>query len=291
MISFLLAFQNGLKNLFALIATLARILFMSKKRVKLPPAPLPDCLVLGNGPSLTASLTARPRLVSEASIFCVNAFALSNLYTDIKPQYYVLAAPEYWQSGVLAIYVNARNRLFEAIVQKTTWPLVIFASAEAQKYPEFAQTLSKNQHVSIYYFNTTPVEGFTGTCHFFYRMGWGIPRPHNILIPALMLAVGMGHKRVYLLGADHSWLPEISVNNQNEVLVHQKHFYDETHSKPDRMYYAGRRPRRLYEVLEKFYFTFRSYFYIDRYARSRGTIIYNATPYSFIDAFERKDIF
>ena len=54
------------------------------------------------------------------------------------------------------------------------------------------------------------------------------------------------------------------------------------------MYKAGIRPRRLHEVLEKFFFAFRSYFDLKDYAESRGVRIYNSTPKSYIDAFERK---
>ncbi len=270
-----------------------RVLLMWKKNVKLPQAAAQNtdtCLILGNGPSLNTSLAQAAGLLKQANLFCVNAFALSDLYTKLQPHYYILAAPEYWLHNVLDIYIKNRRETFEAIIEKTTWPLTILAAAEAQKYPEFAQLLLQNKHIKICYFNTTPIEGFTSACHFFYQKAWGMPRPHNVLIPALMLSLAMGYKQIYLLGADHSWLPEICVNDRNEVLVHQKHFYDDQQSKADRMYYGGRRPRRLYEVLEKFYLTFRAYFDIELYARSQNAIIYNATPNSFIDAFERKKL-
>ena len=123
------------------------------------------------------------------------------------------------------------------------------------------------------------------------KMGWGLPRPHNVLIPALFVAINSGYKRIYLAGADHSWLPMISVNDQNQALVNQQHFYDEHSSKSDLMYKLGVRPRRLHEILEKFMFTFRSYFDLKDYAESKGSKIYNSTPDSYIDAFDRKSIF
>ncbi len=48
--------------------------------------------------------------------------------------------------------------------------------------------------------------------------------------------------------------------------------------------------RKLHEVLIKFVHAFKGYHDIERYARSKGIIIYNATPQSFIDAFERYKI-
>ena len=48
--------------------------------------------------------------------------------------------------------------------------------------------------------------------------------------------------------------------------------------------------RNLAEVLEKFIFTFRSYYQIKEYANRKNAIIYNATKLSFIDAFDRIDL-
>ena len=121
------------------------------------------------------------------------------------------------------------------------------------------------------------------------KKGWGIPRPHNVLIPAILNIINTGYKKIYLIGADHSWLPLISVNDQNIALVNQQHFYDESENNSEFMHRESR-PRRLHEVLEKLMFAFRSYFDLKDYANSRDVKIYNCTPGSFIDAFERKNL-
>jgi hypothetical protein len=41
-------------------------------------------------------------------------------------------------------------------------------------------------------------------------------------------------------------------------------------------------------MLEKFVMAFKSYHYIEKYAQWNKTKIWNGTPNSFIDAFERK---
>ncbi|NJK83306.1 MAG: hypothetical protein HC912_05290 [Saprospiraceae bacterium] len=117
-----------------------------------------------------------------------------------------------------------------------------------------------------------------------------MPRPHNVLIPALMISLNAGLKNIFIVGADHSWLEELTVNDKNEALLHQKHFYDQASSKQDYMYQLGKRPRRLHEILEKFMLSFKAYFDIKEYAISIGASIWNATPVSYIDAFERKPL-
>jgi len=44
------------------------------------------------------------------------------------------------------------------------------------------------------------------------------------------------------------------------------------------------------ELLTKFVHAFNGYFILKDYAKSQGTTIINATPGSYIDAFERVDL-
>jgi len=96
---------------------------------------------------------------------------------------------------------------------------------------------------------------------------------------------------VYLLGADHSWLTQISVDSDNKVLLNQKHFYDEDSSTAKQMHKNhGKGNRQLHEVLEKFYYSFQAYHLLQSYATTRGTFVANLTQDSFIDAFPKKKI-
>ena len=54
--------------------------------------------------------------------------------------------------------------------------------------------------------------------HFFFSKGLAMPRPHNVLIPSIMNLAYLGYKELYIVGADHSWLSEITVNENNEAL-------------------------------------------------------------------------
>lgn len=290
MIQFLFGIQEQLKSLFASFATLVRIVFMSKKWVRLPRVHRQECVILGNGPSLNGSLEQYAANLPNYDLVCVNNFALSQLYGKIRPNSYIIAAREYWLPHVVESYQTIRLATFESLINNTSWDMNLFIPFDARTYKDFLDQFKQNPHLRLHFYNLTPVEGTVRLRNWLFKLGMGIPRPHNVLIPSIMIALKQGYHAIYLLGADHSWLPEISVNERNEVLVHQKHFYDEQSSRPDRMYMAGQRPRYLYEVLEKFCHTFKSYFVIKDYAQTIGANIYNATPNSFIDAFERKNL-
>lgn len=98
----------------------------------------------------------------------------------------------------------------------------------------------------------------------------------------------MGYEKIHLIGADHSWLKDLWVDENNLVMLRQKHFYDETTAKANPMYKKGQDTRKLHEVLQKFVISFEAYFTLEKFATKKGQKIINLTPGSFIDAFERK---
>jgi hypothetical protein len=77
------------------------------------------------------------------------------------------------------------------------------------------------------------------------------------------------------------------VNDKNEALVNQKHFYDENESKPLKMQ-DWNRARKLHEMIHKFYLSFRGYWELKSFIEKSGVKVYNASEISMIDAFERK---
>jgi hypothetical protein len=100
----------------------------------------------------------------------------------------------------------------------------------------------------------------------------------------------MRFSKIYIAGADHSWLTEIFVADDNTVYLTQRHFYDAQIARPDVMKKIGKNKRKLHEILHKFMWSFKAYFDIDQYAKSRNVKIINITEKSFIDAFERMKI-
>ena len=101
----------------------------------------------------------------------------------------------------------------------------------------------------------------------------------------------MGYKEIYLLGAEHSWLEDLCVKDDNVLYTVHKHFSGETDFMP--MYKAAPKnteTSKVHEMMESYRRTFRSYWLLKEYASFRGAVIYNVTPDSYIDAFERRDL-
>ncbi|NBU92824.1 MAG: hypothetical protein EBS17_08315 [Flavobacteriia bacterium] len=291
MVKLKISFQNLLLTLESLL----KILIQSKFRNILH---VDDgdrkkgCILLGNGPSLPASIEKYQSKFDAFDLVCVNNFAFSQYYTQIKPKIYIISAPIYFMKdeALSPLYLNLRDQVFDNIADKTTWKLYMMVPFLARKCAYFQRFLAKNAHIHPLYFNTTPVEGFKRIAYPLYQKGLGMPRPHNVLIPGIMNCIKLQYTTIYLVGADHSWLTEISVNPQNEALVHHKHFYDENETKPEKMEDYVVRPRKLHEIVHKFYLTFKGYWDILDYAKKKDVQIYNASEHSMIDAFERQEI-
>ena len=249
-----------------------------------------SCVIIGNGPSFNTSILQYKEAFLKHELICVNNFANTDYYEDLKPRYYLLQAPILFQSNENSspFYIKMRDELFKNIAQKTAWELNLMVPFRAKKSKEFLNVLQRNKFIKVHYFNDIAIEGFDRFKFTCYTLKLGMPRPHNVLIPSIINAICMGFKEINIIGADHSWLSEISVNNKNEALVNQKHFYDETVSKPQKMEDYIKRPRKLHEIIHKFYLTFKGYWDIEKFSKINNVQIYNASEHSMIDAFERR---
>lgn len=238
-------------------------------------------IIMGNGPSLSDTIRdCSPALLSHP-LMAVNFAANTDEFYQLHPKHYVLADPVFFAETQHENVV----KLWENLTGKVNWPMTIFVPA---KYKEFLNA-SSNPNLHIEWFNPVGVEGFKWIENAAFSSGRGMPRPRNVLIVAIMVAIKMGYRTIYLTGADHSWTRTLEVSEENMVISVQPHFYKDNEAEHSRIA-SVYKDIRLHQILHSFYIAFRSYFAIKRYADSHGIHIYNATPGSFIDAFERKSL-
>lgn len=239
-------------------------------------------IILGNGPSLKTTIAEHADTLRSTPALAVNFMANTPQFADLRPDYYVLADPHFF---VRTDQQNVRE-LWKALAA-VSWPMTL--CVPARQASKARQLLGDAPCVSLATFNFVGVEGFHTLEHAAFRAGLAMPRPRNVLIPAIMAAIAAGYREIYLTGADHSWLETIRVTDENHVVSVQPHFYADSKTELTRSAteYKG---YRLHDILHSFYTAFRSYHTLARYAAARGIAIYNATPGSYIDAFPRHSI-
>lgn len=276
------------------ILSIFKVIWISKWRgiLKKKTKQTGKCIIVGNGPSFKQSISKYKQEIIDSDTICVNSFATSELYKEIKPNFYIISAAVYFKpdAKISGLYINLRNETFDALAVNTEWNLELLVPFIAKKSTHFQELLKKNTNITVLYYNLTGVEGFEGISHFLFKRKLGMPRPHNVLIPAIMNVVHLGYSDIRIIGADHSWLPEITVTEKNEALINLKHFYDEGKSKPAKMQDFIIRPRRLHEIIHKIYLSFKGYWEIKSYVDKINVNVYNSSEFSMIDAFERKPL-
>lgn len=276
--------KEGLGKVTQDVMSLVKVCLLSRKASALPKPREEEMVILANGPSLQTTVSSHRDFLEGKALMAVNFFAVSEEFTQLKPEYYLIADPLFW------LLDDSREKLFGALASKTDWPMNFFVPVKAFKDKRWQQMIAANPNIKVCRYNSTPIEGSRSLSHMLYRQGLGVPRPHNVLIPSIAQALRMPFRRIYLAGADHSWLPEITVTDDNEVLMNQKHFYDRGKSKASGVKQENLNTARLHTILFHMYTAFKAYFTLREYAGSLGKEIVNITPGSYIDAFRRQKL-
>lgn len=267
-------------NLSGTIKSIVKILLQSR-RSSVSMVDGGHVIIMGNGPSLNETIENHIDILKTTPAIAVNFAANAPQFTMLKPRYYVLADPHF--------FVNKQDvnvaKLMGNLTELVDWTMTLFVPNSIKKH----NFTIDNKNIAIEYFNMVGVEGFQWFENYVFSHGYGMPRPRNVLIPSIMIAMQMGYKEIYITGADHSWTKTLSVNENNEVVSIQPHFYKEDEKeqkriRTDYLHYP------LHQIIYSFYVAFKSYFVIQRYATNRKISIYNSTPESFIDAFPRRPL-
>lgn len=265
------------------LASLGKVVLRSKR-----PSPAAEPLdtpliIMGNGPSLRSFIDGGPDLREGFDLMAVNFAANAPEFRSLRPQLYILADPHFFNGHATDPNVK---RLWENL-SSVSWRMTLWLPV-GHKAMAWAILGSLPKNVEVRWFNLTPVEGRGILSRALVKAGLGMPRPRNVLIPAIMTAIRAGYREIYLVGADHTWSRSLWVDEKNCVVSVQPHFYKDNEKEAERVAseYAG---YHLHDILGSLTVAFRSYFDIADHASRMGVTITNATPGSFIDAFPRCD--
>ncbi|MGM9836031.1 MAG: hypothetical protein ACI30L_04705 [Muribaculaceae bacterium] len=277
--------SKSLKTAADTAMSIAKIALLSGKHVTVPRADAgARMVILGNGPSLNETIAQSSDFLMQHHRLAVNFAANAPAFTTLQPTHYVLADPHFFHA------INEPNvaRLWLALSQ-VDWAMNLFVPVNVSLPPDVAGIIAGNACLRLHRYNLTPVEGAEWLENWAFKHLLGMPRPRNVLIPSIMVAIACGYRTIYIAGADHSWTRTLSVDDENNVVSIQPHFYKEDEKEVQRvnteyMQYP------LHQILYSFYVAFRSYHTIARYASHLGVDIFNITPGSFIDAFPRKKV-
>lgn len=270
--------QKGAAQFGATLASFIKIPLMSGR-------PTPACkdkkgtiIIMGNGPSLRDAIEKDADVLQKFPRMAVNFSALTPDFQQLRPNYYILAD--------IAFFAKEKRGKVPALwetLSAVTWQMTLFLPASARKMDEVKRL---PQNVMVKFYNLTPAEGYKCIMHPLYDSGLAMPRPRNVVIPAIMNSMREGFGRIVLIGADHNWSRTLWVTDRNRVVSVQPHFYKDDDAELRRAEEIFSNVH-IHDVYENYAIAFRSYFNVKAYADARNVEILNATPGSFIDAFPR----
>lgn len=254
---------------------------------KLPKALGKRCIIAGNGPSLADQLNNNLTALQNEPVFTVNFFPNSQEFNQIKPTYHALMDPVFSVENIPTRYKEQRASLYHDLNTKTDWDLHLF-------YPMYPGQMMLEEsltspHLTPHICNLFPAFSVPFLRNYIYQTGLLLPPVQNVLVATLFLCLNMGYREIYLLGAEHSWTRDMIMKDDNRLHTVNRHFSGESTEVPWKKA-RSEDTWKMHEILKALHRTFRSYWLIQDYAAHLGATIYNSTPDSFIDAFERRDI-
>ena len=100
-------------------------------------------ILIGNGPSLTKTVELYKDEIIKNDRIAANFFASSDYYEQLRPNIYLFADPAFFE--VPDNQKKSIATLFDALINKTSWPLNLIVPFAAKDAPLLA-TLKKNSN-------------------------------------------------------------------------------------------------------------------------------------------------
>lgn len=247
-----------------------------------------NIVILGNGPSLETSINKHLTYFKSSDCLCVNTLCLKEYFWEIKPKYYLLVDPAYFEEKVSDNLEQIRTEMFNVLNKKCTWPLTLIFPSNA--WPYIITRFNKNKNITVTFYNATPFKGFPAIRDIVYKMQIACPTAYNVLISALFLSVNMGYSTVELCGVDHSWHEDIFIDEDNRLLIVDKHFSTKENSVAN-IWYKDHEETQIFKLHELFKWlsdVLQEYHLMNEYAKKHNVEIVNCSEKSCIDAFNRR---
>lgn len=240
-----------------------------------------------NGPSvnsvkhlfgLDSKFTERPSIV-------VNFFANTPEYEIVRPEYYTLADPMFFQDTP-GKSVEKVKKFYKTLNDRTKWPLTIFIPKSYGKKKFYEYSLIDNDNINVVEINGIGYDGFEAIRNWSYKHGFCAPRAYTVAIMALYACVQMGFQQIDIYGLDNNYYASLSLTNEGVVCDVMQH-----NGEPDeyRKILDGKgNPVTLHDYLLGITYHLKNHEIMNEYAKYRGAIIFNHSPITMVDAYPRK---
>jgi hypothetical protein len=281
--------EKNVLDVYRFLLGILKIIILSRFKLELPKSRVQNCIILGNGPSLKETINLHRNVLQNAVLFVVNNFSTAKEFKELKPANYIVLDPGYF------IYKERADvkMTFNILKNEVTWNMNFFVPYMYRNDVDIIELKNKNRYVKICFYNYTLLKGPEKWIFPFYKKNLAMPQFYNVMGAAILVALNSGYKKVWLVGADHSWFDNLQVGNDNIVYRRDIHFYD-----------SDKEEVKLNPIIEPvsntkvsmegmfwaLHAVFKSYGILSRYSTYLKSTIINASEFSYLDTFIRKNL-
>ena len=225
-----------------------------------------QALVLANGPSvakLDPAKISRLQRESGLEVFAVNSFISSPMADIVKPDYYLLSDPAFFQPDK---FPHLTDRLTRDMTRLAEADIPCFVPLERYNGVAFRQKYGYYDRGNLFLNNIT----ITG------------PRSYISMTSykALAAACFMGYSQIFICGFDNDYFLNVVIDEHNEMYYIDRHFYDKPGATPTRV--RDTDAHSMGELLYSHHFLFKDLEKFQQYP------IVNLSKDSLVDCFPKQ---
>lgn len=244
-----------------------------------------NCIILCNGPSLNKSLKDHKLFIENSIKICVNFMPLSYFFQELKPEFLMLVDPIFWQKNISAELESKIIKLNDAL-RCVDWNLKIVMPIKAKVTNHVFEVAANNKNIEMIFINSDVSKSDILQKRLFeYAANRSAPVFQSVSIAAIYFAINSGFKNIYLFGCDHDWIKNMIVDDNNRLCHRDTHFYEENETTKFLPINSS-----LLEEFRAQYSLHFAYNELKEYAKFMNSDVFNATPNSLLDSFERVDL-
>lgn len=243
--------------------------------------------ILGNGPSLKSDFERILSIREEGnSMMAVNSFCISKMYDIIRPDYYVIADPGFFENNPTEEVANLQESILNSLINNTYWEMTLFVPYVAKKFKRLNSIMTNSSIKIVFVRGNAIYGGFRNLNNYFYKLNLATPVFFNVLSACIFYSIKLKFKEILLWGGDHSWHEQYTLSRENRLFTMDKHFYDDESEAIPHVNVDGSF-KKVHEEFLSLSRAFESYHVLKSYADYEGVKIKNFSSISWIDAFTK----
>jgi hypothetical protein len=246
-------------------------------------------MVLGNGPSLQSDMNTILSRRTGADLYCVNAFALTEYFAKLKPDFYVFADPMYWIDNINEDMKKNRTDTISALLE-ANWPITIICLRAG--VPFLTSSLSRAPHIQIIGVTRNECQFKIFSVHMLaLKYGLATPNFINVVILALWWCIVKKIPDIELYGVDFSAHLELKLDqNTGEASTGAKHFYEANKTdamKKLHLKYTNAPRRKMHERFYQIWQSFYQMHLLSELSKVKKLNLVNFSSYTNLDTIKR----